>query len=326
MSQNSKVSRRSILKGIGLGVVGLSFGSRLGIKPTLAQAAQPEKMPASAIYRMQLGQMEVIVMQDGVSVFEPANFAVNAKPEELEKVFKDNSLPIGPINTTINVTVVRSGKEVILLDSGAYKFSLDPAAPPMGGRLFASLEMAGIKAEDVTSVILTHFHPDHVAGLSENGQAFFPNAAFYMPEPEKQFLDNAPTGTPFDALFQLAKDKIAPYADRMKLFKPDGEIISGVQSMFLPGHTPGHVGVMFESDGKQLLHMVDVANNAVISLANPDWAFGFDADPKMASETRRKTLEMASSKAMQVMTSHFPFPGVGYIDTDGEGFRYIPQA
>lgn len=183
-------------------------------------------------------------------------------------------------------------------------------------------------ADDVTDVLVTHYHPDHIGMISDMQTPTFPNATYYFPQAEYDFITSGvTTGIELvDSIIQLANGLLAPISagDQLELFDGEAELIPGIQTIPAPGHSPGHIAVMINSNGSQMLNMVDAAIHYLTAVQHPEWHFGFDAEPDVAVESRRMILGMAADEQIPVIGYHFPFPGRGVIDRDGDGFRFIP--
>jgi glyoxylase-like metal-dependent hydrolase (beta-lactamase superfamily II) len=307
------ISRRNFLKGIGVGAVALGVPASLYGSAVLAQAATPG---VSAFSRFNVGEYEVTVIQDGLFQLDTAIFGANAEEGAVDALLAENNLPTGMINATLNITLVNTGDQLVLIDTG-----LSAAAAPVGGRLIPTLELLGVTAADINAVVLSHFHQDHVNGVSDGSAATFPNATYYFPQVEWDFLQNAPSdleqANSAKALLQPISD-----GDQLQFYAADAEVVPGIQAIAAPGHTPGHSALLIASGGSQLLNIVDTAIQSVASVQRPDWYVAFDADGALASETRIALLGRAADEGLQILGYHFPFPGVGYIARDGESFQY----
>jgi len=322
------VSRRNFLKGLGIGVFGVGVSSAIGWQaaPALAQSS-PSASAITAFARFALGNMQITVLSDGMVPFEASTYAVNADPDALATVLDNNHMG-SVINTGFNIMIIEDGDRKVMVDTGFGDFIFPGTEDGTGtGKLFSSLEFFGIKSTDITDVIITHFHPDHIAGASLDGQVAFANAQYHFPEIELGFLQSGIDIPAINGFIELANAKLQPLLDndQLNLYQPDTELLTGINTIAAPGHTLGHTALMLDSDGQQLIHMVDAAPQSVISLHNPDWIFGFDAVPEEASATRKRMLEMATVDKVQVFGYHFPFPGLGYVSADGDGYRYIPS-
>jgi glyoxylase-like metal-dependent hydrolase (beta-lactamase superfamily II) len=325
MSKNSTalpMSRRDLLKVFGLGSAGFAIGSRFGDLPR-AYAQDIVVAPrASAFYTLPVGDIEITVIQEGSIVIDPSMFGSNVDSGAASAVLAASNLPSDVIASTINISLIRTGNHLALVDTGLGDF---PFPGSSTNRLVPTLKVLGVNPEDITDVVLTHFHPDHIGGASSNdGMLTFPNAIYHMGDIEYDFLINT-SGTPVDDLINAAKARIQPAVDidQFNVFAVESEILPGVYAAHTPGHTPGHVSLRISSGSEQVFATLDVANHALIALANPDWHFAFDAMPDVAVETRKSVFGMLADEKTKVLGYHFPFPGVGYIDRDGEGFRYI---
>ncbi len=320
------VTRRSFIKGLGLSALGIGTGLIAPSAGIVRAQMSPSMMDVSAFYRFALGDFQITVIQDGTNALDQSIFGVNAPVEDVNAVLEANNLPTGVTAGTINIMLIDTGDRLVLIDTG--QASVVVSEPFNAGKLLNTLALLGIDVSDVTDVILTHFHPDHIAAVSDGTSATFPNATYHIEDAELEFLAQDATGTPIEGFVGLANNVLQPIkdADQLSPFSGETELISGIQAVPSYGHTPGHTALMFNSNGNELFHMVDTANHWVLSLAHPEWVFGFDTIPEMAAETRRNNLERAASSGMQVFGYHFPFPGLGYVDTDGDGFRLITTA
>lgn len=312
----NKLSRRNLLKGIGAGALGLgagvSFPSRV-----LAQTA-PSDAAVPAFYRFALGEAEVTIIKDVSFALPPAAFAANVEEAELSAFIEGTNLPLNPdgaLSSLVDIMVVRLDDRIVLMDTG---FEAPNAA------LVPSLEALGVAPADVTDVVITHFHPDHVGKATLDGAITFPNAQHHISQTEFDFL----FGDAAQAAGADAAAKLQPILDNDQLaaFNDEDEIIPGIQAVAAPGHTLGHTNVLVASGGSQVLNLVDLALNAALSLPNPLWQAGFDADGPLAVESRLAILGRAADEGLLVFGYHFPFPGIGYIARDGEGFRFIPAS
>ncbi|CAN0604354.1 unnamed protein product, partial [Ectocarpus sp. 12 AP-2014] len=194
--------------------------------------------------------------------------------------------------------VVRTGSEVVLFDTG-----LNAAG------ITAALDQAGLTPADITIVVITHMHGDHIGGLMNEGAATFPNARYVTGQVEYDHWAAAGNER-FDGM-------VKPLAEKMSFIGDGGSVVSGITGVAAFGHTPGHMGYMLESGGEQLFLMADAANHYVWSLAYPDWEVRFDMDKEGAAASRKKILGMAAADRFPLVGYHMPFPGVGYVTTEG---------
>ncbi len=161
-------------------------------------------------------------------------------------------------------------------------------------------------------------HGDHIGGLMTDGNPTFANAAYVTGQAEFDHW----SGTDNEGF----ANSVRPLAENMTFLSDGGAVTSGVTSMLAAGHTPGHMGFMLESEGQQLMLIADLANHYVWSLAHPDWEVRFDADKAAAAELRRRVLGMLAADQVPFIGYHMPFPAVGYVETRGDGFHYIPHS
>ena len=257
-----------------------------------------------------LGDMEVTVLLAGSAVREgdmQETFAMNVDAETFQAASDAAFIPTDQVVFYFQPTILRTGGDVVLFDTG-----LNPAG------ITGVLEAAGFAPGDVTKLVITHMHGDHVGGLSEGGTPIFANAQHYTGEAEMAAWQASPNDT--------FTDKVAPLADAFELIAPGAEIAPGVTAVDMFGHTPGHMGYRLSSGDAQAMLAADMTNHYVWSLAHPDWEVRFDMDKAAAAATRRRVLDEVSTDRIPMIGYHMPHPAVGYVETAGDGFRWVPES
>lgn len=316
VKHSNGISRRALLKGFGAGAAVMSMGTFIG--RTFAQDAPPALSGPSALYRFNLGELEITVLKDAGIQLPAENFAVNASEEVLSSFLADNNFAGGAQNVAVDLMLVKSGDSLALIDTGV------GSAFGFPGSLLPSLQAFGLSAADITNVIISHYHVDHISGLAEGGVLAFPNASVHISQQEWDFLQAPPQGFGDQVADPLARLQPALDSDQLFFYNDGEELLPGIQAVAAPGHSFGHYNFLMASGGQQLLNLIDTANHHLISLGDPNWQFVFDAVPEQAAETRRTLLQRAVDEKLFVFGYHWPFPGVGVIDTDGDGYRFIP--
>jgi len=276
---------------------------------TIARAEAPSMGASFARHRrFTLGGFEVTTLLAGTTPRENPQgiFGMNVSAEEFARVSAENHLSTEVSQFFFTPVVVNTGAELILFDTG-----LDPAG------ITAALSDAGYTPDQVDTVVLTHMHPDHIGGLSGEDGTTFPNARYVTGRVEFDFW----AGAGNDGF----ESKVRPLADRMTFLEPDQDVTGGITAVAAYGHTPGHMGFHLESDGARLMLFADLANHPVWSLARPDWEVRFDADKAMAAESRRRVLGMIAADRIPAIGYHMPFPALGFVDSHGDGFAWVPE-
>jgi glyoxylase-like metal-dependent hydrolase (beta-lactamase superfamily II) len=301
----------------------------IGATMSPAWAAAPMlgiNMPKS--WRYKLGAFEVTTIADCESFIDGPYPLIgqNATEDEVRALMRANFLPETRYQPGFSPTVVNTGKELVLFDTGNGAQGFIPR--PQGGWLAAQLGPAGFKAEDIDVVVLSHGHPDHIAGLMEGDKPLCPNARYVICATEYDYW--APQGKHTGDLEKMAavfRANALPVAEKFTMLKPGDDVVSGIRSLAAPGHTPGHLAFVIESEGKQMLFWGDCAHHHVASLARPDWHCVFDIDKEVAAATRRKIYDLAATERWPVIGYHMPFPSIGYVERrDSQGYRWVDHS
>lgn len=319
MTDRFKLDRRALMIGAATTGAALSAGA-----PGAALASAPKQgLSRPSIYRFGLGDFEITTILDGAIQLDGPHpiFGQNVSREEVAALALANFMPTDRMEIPFTVTVVNTGDQVILFDSGN-----GARRRPNAGRLRELLADAGITPEQVDIVTLTHFHGDHIGGLMEDGSPAFPNASYVIPETEYDYWSDQAllSSESMAGRAKLVHSNVVPLAPKTRFIKGGDAVAGGIEAVSSHGHTPGHTSYHLESQGRRLLILGDVCNHYVVSLQRPDWHVRFDMDKEMAVAARREVLGMVAADRIPFIGYHMPPPAVGYLETKGVGFRFVP--
>lgn len=279
----------------------------------------------STVQRFALGDAEITTIQDGAHVRDAIKppFALDFSEEEIAKIAAANNLPSGGFENSYTPTVVNIGGQLVLFDTGFGEQGRDSHA----GNLRRRLGIAGYKPQDVDVVAFTHCHPDHIYGVIEDGAPSFPNARYVIGRREYDaWNDGSEIPPQREQNRDLFLKLIPPLAPKMTFLEDGDTVVPGITAEAAFGHSLGHMMYRVESAGKSILIWGDVTNHYVFSLQYPDCKVGFDDDKEMAIQTRKRVLDMVATDGLLVSGHHMPFPAVGYVERQGESFRWVPAA
>jgi glyoxylase-like metal-dependent hydrolase (beta-lactamase superfamily II) len=273
-----------------------------------------------------VGEIECVALSDGTFTYPATWFFSNVPNQQLEDKLREANFPPNEVVSPYTCLLVKTGKEILLIDTGA-----DGLAPTTGD-LQTNLAAESVRPDQITTVVLTHAHPDHIGGvLNNDGKAAFPNARYIMAKTEWDFWTSGPDlrSTALDAHIQdlligCAQKNLPPLKPRIELIEKEKEIAPGVFAFPAPGHTPGHIAIVISSAKQQLLHIADAVLHPV-HMKYPSWRNVFDLDENDAAATRRKLLDRAAADKCNMLAYHFPFPGLGRVSTSGTGWRWEPM-
>jgi len=306
-TQSTSISRRDLLKGLSVSALGMAFLQSNSTRIIAQDEMMGLPLPAK-YYGFTVGDFQMMVISDA-SVSLPAPI-MGANVDEADvTAFMDNKKLLsaeGTIPNIIDILVLNTGDDLILFDTGLGS----------SNQLHSTLGAVGIHPEDVTKVIISHQHGDHVGGLSseENGLTY-PNAEVFFSQAEFDSMeaDNS----------ALVKLQPAIDADMVTFYNDGDSIVGGVTAMAAHGHTPGHMAFMIESNGEVLMNAVDSAINVYSGTQHPDWHVRFDSIPDMAVENRKRVFAMSSDDNIRLFGYHFPFPGIGYAVRQGDADEWL---
>jgi glyoxylase-like metal-dependent hydrolase (beta-lactamase superfamily II) len=265
----------------------------------------------------------VTTISDGVRVATGPYpiFGQNQSPSTVANLLEKNFLPTDRFANGFTPTLVNMGTELVLFDTGLGEGGRDAGM----GRLRERLQASGYRPEDVSIVVLTHFHGDHIGGMTEGEEPAFPNARYVVPKTEYAFwTDPARMKGPAEGAAKLVARKVKPFEDKTTFIEDGETVTAGIVAIAAPGHTPGHMIYRLVSNRRLLTITGDVANHYVVSLQRPDWHVQYDFDKEQATATRRKVFDVIAERRMPFIGYHMPFPAVGYVEKFEQGYRYMP--
>jgi glyoxylase-like metal-dependent hydrolase (beta-lactamase superfamily II) len=295
---------------------------------TIAHPGRPEPdelVPSR--YALRVGEIDVLVISDGVVTPPAESMATNADPAARAAWLDGMFLSRDAFDWALNAIVVRSGGQTILIDSG---LGVEVPDFPRAGNLIHRLEAAGIDLASVTDVVLTHMHFDHVGGLLVDGvkDRLRPDLRIHAAAAEIEFWaspDFSRTGMPpalADVARRASRRFLEEYRSQLRPFEVEREVAPGVVVTRTGGHTPGHSVVRLASGGERLMF----AGDAVfpVSFEHPEWHNGFEHDPEEATRVRVRLLRELAATGAWLVATHMPFPSIGRVATAGDLFRWVP--
>lgn len=288
---------------------------------------RPEHELVPSRYVLKVGTIEVTVVSDGVLSLPGAMLGHNADPAVRAAWLENRFLPPDVLEWALNVVVVRSGGQTILVDAG---IGAEFPDLPRAGRLVQRLDDSGIDLSSVTDVVLTHLHMDHIGGLLVDGvkEVLRPDLRIHVADAEIRFWEapdfshvSMPPGFP-DALRESAKRFLKEYRNQLRPFEDVHEVAPGVRVQRTGGHTPGHSVVRLASGGDRLMFAGDAVFQ--VGFDHPDWYNGFEHDPEEAARVRVRLLRELAANRESLLATHLSFPSVCHVAIDGDHFRWVP--
>lgn len=322
------VTRRELFVGGGAALAAYAAGSFMPLGAQSAPSFGAPSVVQVGFRKQKIGDVEVIALNDGVTRRPlAAEFVRNAPLGEVQELLRSQNLPTEYLDVPFTAFLVVSGNRKVLMDTG-----FSDNGGPTTGRLVSNLNAAGYKVEDIDTVILSHFHGDHIMGVrNKAGQLVYPNAKIMVPSVEHAFwMDDSRMAAAPEAMkgaFQTVRRMLGGLTDsQMVKFESGSEVVPGIKSIAAYGHTPGHTLFMVESKGEKFAYVADITNVPQLFARNPDWAVQFDMNAEEARVARRKVFDMIVADKVMAGGFHFPFPAFGRVERLGNGFEFKPVA
>jgi glyoxylase-like metal-dependent hydrolase (beta-lactamase superfamily II) len=294
-------------------------------KPLAFIGAAEAQQPAQGFRKYRVGDIEVISLYDGVwEKPHDENFIKGATVEETKAALKAGGLTDAFVPVPFTILALRAGGRVVLIDSGT---GGGQAGGPKAGQLAQNMAAAGLDPKDVKTIVVSHFHGDHIFGLmaKDTNAQTFADAEIIVPAAELKWwtqpIDNIPAPRRGNAQRVQAT---FPNWKNIKVVDGEADLIPGVRALPTFGHTQGHTSHIISSGGKQLIATADATNIQALFVKNPTWQAAFDHVPDLAVETRRKLFDRAIADKAMVAGYHWGLPNVGTIAKDGNGYAFTP--
>jgi glyoxylase-like metal-dependent hydrolase (beta-lactamase superfamily II) len=297
--------------------------SRRKFLQTAAALPLAGAMPRLAIAELQLGSATLTTVSDG-SLTLPGSFIFEPMPkDELAPILTEYGLSNETLTPECNLALYRDGTNTVLFDVGS-----GPDFMPTAGSVVDSLDAIGLAPEDITHVVFTHAHPDHIWGLlDEFDEPLFTEATFMMGRAEWDYWWNPETvntiGEARAAFAVGAKRRMEAIEDTVEFFDDGQEVLPGIAAILTPGHTPGHIAFEVRQGSEAVLVVGDAIGNHHVAFRKPGWESGSDQDAPLAVSTRKMLFDRLTAEKLAMIGFHLPDGGIGRADVDGDGYRFV---
>lgn len=318
-----EITRRRVL------TVTAGAAAALGASRAIAflPSAVAEEAAAKGFHSFKVGDIAVTTVFDGIweKPHDPG-FIKNATLDETKAALRAAGLADDKVTIPFTVTFVTVGGKTIMFDSGT-----GGQLSPLAGKLAANMAAAGIERIAISTIIVTHFHPDHIFGLmeKETNAQIYPNADIVVPAAEMKFWSDAGVFAKLPEAFHgLAKriQATLPTWKNVRLIEGESDVVAGIRSIPAHGHTAGHTVYELGSGSERLMVLADTTNIPALFARHPGWHAAFDADAAAAEANRRKLFDRVVADRSIMTGYHYGVPGAGRIEKDGDGYAFVPIA
>lgn len=309
---------------IGLLLQCLAYANTSVAGAELPTASVAKYHAETGYYTFKLGTYEITVISDG-TVPQDLHVLLKGAPQQTVDGLLNQVHLHNPVEASINVFLINTGKKLILVDTGAGDFF----GKGFGGKFSERLNKLGVKPEDISDILITHIHTDHTGGLVHEGKAVFPNANIYVGKADIDFFldaNNQNGVNGYDkAYFQQAQTAMQPYValGHVKPLSGAQKILDDFNVYPTPGHTPGHYYYQLESQGQSITFIGDSVHVEAVQFPHPDITITYDVDQPSAAKQRQAQFAQLAKSGSMIAAPHLPYPGIGYINTQKEGFAFI---
>jgi glyoxylase-like metal-dependent hydrolase (beta-lactamase superfamily II) len=322
----NKFTRRGLLS-----ATAAAAAAALPLDVSVLAATPPANKQAAGWYRYKVGSIEVTVATDGVARFKMAeDHVINIKKDVVNAALAEVFMEKDMMTTPYNPVCLNTGGKLTVIDTGTGESNYKKSNG-VGGQFVTNLAAAGIDRNAVDTVIISHYHGDHINGLlMDDNSLTYPNAEILVPAVEHNFwMDDSEMSRATNGRVQTNFKNVrrvfnAEVMKRVKTYEWGKEVIPGVTAQGTPGHTPGHTSYVIASSSDSVYLQSDVTHVSFLFVRHPDWHAFYDQDGDMAESTRRKVYDMLVADKMRVQGFHYPFPSLAHVEKAGSGYREIP--
>ena len=280
----------------------------------------------SGIYSFRVGDFKCVSISDGVQPIDAAmlpTFFAGASTDELAIALRRHGMSPDGFDLQCSPLLVDSGDERVLIDSGGGSVFHSHL-----GKVVPGLAAAGYQPNDIDIIVLTHGHLDHVCGgIDAKGEMVFPRARQLMARGEWEYWTEETDATAMGERFvddvRFTQECLLAMRAQLELIEPGDEVAPGIRAIATPGHTRDHISLAVASGESRLICAADTMD-LPIHIERTDWHPDWDEEPETGMRSRRMLLQRAVDENALIHAFHFPFPGVGYVRADDEGWRFQP--